>query len=105
MNILDGIIETPNRIIIMTTNYPEKLDKALLREGRIDINIKLKLFNKKMINELLSSFYELDDDYLINNEKFNNIIDYKISPAQIINICQRNINSIENTLDEILSFN
>jgi hypothetical protein len=105
LNILDGIIETPDRIIIMTTNYPEKLDKALLREGRIDINIKLKLFNKSMINELLSSFYELDDKYLINNEKFNNIIDYKISPAQIINICQRNINSIENTLDEILLFN
>ena len=29
LNILDGIIETPGRIIIMTTNYPEKLDKSL----------------------------------------------------------------------------
>ncbi len=102
LNILDGIIETPGRIIIMTTNYPEKLDKALLREGRIDINTELKLFNKLMIKDLLIFFYEVSNDYFENNDLFNKIIDYKISPAQIINICQKNIDNIDNTINEII---
>ena len=37
LNILDGINECPGRIIIMTTNYPKLLDKALIRPGRIDL--------------------------------------------------------------------
>ena len=102
LNIIDGIIETPGRIIIMTTNYPKKLDKALLREGRIDLNIELKLFNKLMIKDLLLFFYEVSNEYFENNKKFNEIIDYKISPAQIINICQKNIDNINNTINEII---
>jgi hypothetical protein len=102
LNILDGIIETPGRIIIMTTNYPEKLDKALLREGRIDLNIELKLFNKEMIKKLLLFFYEVSNEYFENNNSFSKIIDYKISPAQIINICQKNIDNIDNTINEII---
>jgi hypothetical protein len=102
LNILDGIIETPGRIIIMTTNYPEKLDKALLREGRIDLNIELKLFNKEMIKKLLLFFYEVSNEYFENNNSYNKIVDYKISPAQIINICQKNIDNIDNTINEII---
>lgn len=41
LNVLDGVVDTPNRIVIMTTNHPEKLDPALIRPGRI---------NKKVIN-------------------------------------------------------
>jgi len=38
--VLDGVVDSPNRIVIMTTNHPEKLDPALIRPGRI---------NKKML--------------------------------------------------------
>ena len=55
----------------MTTNYPKKLDKALLREGRIDLNIELKLFNKTMIKDLLLFFYEVQNYYFENNNNFN----------------------------------
>ena len=40
LNILDGVLETPGRIIIMTSNEPWKLDAALKRPGRIDVNIE-----------------------------------------------------------------
>ena len=40
---LDGVVDTPNRIVIMTTNHPEKLDPALIRPGRI---------NKKVIRRV-----------------------------------------------------
>lgn len=36
---LDGVIDQENRIVIMTTNHPEKLDRALVRPGRIDVQV------------------------------------------------------------------
>jgi len=36
LNALDGVVDSPNRILIMTTNHPEKLDPALIRPGRVD---------------------------------------------------------------------
>mgnify|MGYP003866327329 CR=1 FL=1 len=41
LNALDGIVDTPGRIVIMTTNHPEMLDPALVRPGRIDKNLEL----------------------------------------------------------------
>ncbi|KAG1666901.1 hypothetical protein FOA52_013535 [Chlamydomonas sp. UWO 241] len=34
LNVLDGVIDTPERIIVMTTNFPELLE--LIRPGRIN---------------------------------------------------------------------
>ncbi len=36
LNVLDGVVDTPGRIIVMTSNHPEKLDPALIRPGRIN---------------------------------------------------------------------
>ena len=41
LNVLDGIVDTPGRMLIMTSNHPEKLDSALIRPGRIDKVIRL----------------------------------------------------------------
>ena len=49
----------------MTSNYPEKLDKALLRPGRIDINLEVGYCDKPMIKEMFKFFYkkEIDKDF------------------------------------------
>lgn len=36
LNILDGVASQEGRVLIMTTNHLEKLDKALIRPGRVD---------------------------------------------------------------------
>merc|ERR1719410_800686 len=41
LNVLDGVVDTPGRILIMTSNHPEKLDPALIRPGRIDKKLML----------------------------------------------------------------
>merc|ERR1711918_205363 len=41
LNVLDGVVDTPNRIVVMTTNHPEKLDPALLRPGRVNLKLYL----------------------------------------------------------------
>ena len=41
LNVLDGVVDTPERIVVMTTNHPEILDPALIRPGRIDQRLLL----------------------------------------------------------------
>jgi len=53
LNVLDGILEIDGRMLIITTNYPEKIDEALLRPGRIDIKIELKEATSKIIKCIL----------------------------------------------------
>lgn len=38
---LDGVVDTPGRIVVMTTNHKEELDPALIRPGRIDKDLLL----------------------------------------------------------------
>ena len=58
LNVLDGILESNGIIYIITTNYPEKIDKALLRPGRINFTIDFKKSDYKTIKEMLEFFYE-----------------------------------------------
>jgi mitochondrial chaperone BCS1 len=37
LNAIDGVFSRDGRLLIMTTNYPEKLDAALTRPGRVDL--------------------------------------------------------------------
>lgn len=41
LNVLDGVVDTPGRIVVMTTNVIDVLDDALIRPGRIDKKILL----------------------------------------------------------------
>lgn len=36
LNVLDGVVDTPGRLLVMSTNHPEVLDPALIRPGRIN---------------------------------------------------------------------
>lgn len=58
LNVLDGILESNGIIYIITTNYPEKIDKALLRPGRINFTIDFKKSDYNTIKEMLEYFYE-----------------------------------------------
>lgn len=41
LNVLDGVASQEGRIVLMTSNFAEKLDKALVRPGRVDRMIYL----------------------------------------------------------------
>lgn len=57
LNALDGIIEH-KYIIILTTNFPEKLDSALTRPGRITKMIYLTNIIKQDLIEMLEYYYK-----------------------------------------------
>ena len=105
LNILDGILQTPGRMLVITTNYPEKIDKAITRPGRIDKHYKFTKMMKNEISERLSHFYDID----LNDKKFSNlskkidkIPEEQITTAEFMEICKMHKDNIEECLDYLI---
>ncbi|KAJ5355193.1 uncharacterized protein N7496_012405 [Penicillium cataractarum] len=62
LNVLDGVAASEGRILVMTTNHPEKLDDALLRAGRIDMQIEFRLAISEDIEKLYKSIYSVSKE-------------------------------------------
>ena len=45
-------------ILILTTNHKERLDVALIRSGRVDIELKFKYATDGQMEKLFRSFYD-----------------------------------------------
>jgi hypothetical protein len=101
LNILDGILETPGRIIIMTTNFPKLLDKALIRPGRIDLICEFTKCTNEMIIEFIESFHDIK---LNENEKKKIMLlePYKYTPAEMTKILFENFDSSEKAIEYII---
>ncbi len=101
LNLLDGVLETPNRILIITSNYPERLDKALIRPGRIDLNIHFDNADIGMIMEMFRHFYDLDKDS-VDKLKLNPGLDKLLTPAEVIAVL---CNNYKNASDAVAGLN
>lgn len=67
LDVMDGIVETPGRILILTTNKIDKvrnIDRAFLRPGRIDEQLEMGYISAKSLVEMVESIYktELTDE-------------------------------------------
>jgi chaperone BCS1 len=58
LELLDGLVETPGRILVITTNHPDELDQALVRPGRVDMDIKFTKATRKDIAEMYKIWYQ-----------------------------------------------
>ena len=101
LNLLDGVLETPNRILIITSNYPERLDKALIRPGRIDLDIHFDYADMEMILDMFRHFYNLS---ILEAKKLelNPKIDKMFTPAEIIAVLCNNYKTAD---DAVASLN
>ena len=52
LNVIDGVASQEGRVLIMTTNYIERLDEALIRPGRADRKVEFRLADEEMITQL-----------------------------------------------------
>ncbi len=82
LNMFDGINECSGRIIIMTSNKPEVLDKALIRPGRIDIKLNFQKCTRYDVMRLVNLFWKIE----IEEERLIQDIDMKYTSADIYNI-------------------
>jgi len=94
LNALDGIFYTHGRILIATTNHPEKLDSALIRPGRIDLKVEIGFVNTEILDQFIKSFYP---DIEIDLTDFD--IRDNISIAELQNMAMLGL-----SIDDILLF-
>jgi chaperone BCS1 len=57
LNCLDGIASEENRIFMLTTNYVEALDSALVRPGRCDVKTLIDYASRTQIHKMFLHFY------------------------------------------------
>lgn len=86
LNVLDGVIDTPGRMLIMTSNHPEMLDPALIRPGRIDKKLLLSYLGYKDLVSMLELYFQLE----LSGEQVERVRDavndppsLKLTPAEV----------------------
>ncbi|KAI8958542.1 BCS1 N terminal-domain-containing protein [Daldinia sp. FL1419] len=60
LNAIDGVASQEGRVLIMTTNTPEQLDDALIRPGRVDLQVAFSNATQDQARELFVRMYEED---------------------------------------------
>lgn len=58
LNAIDGVASHEGRVLIMTTNKPEALDEALIRPGRVDVQVQFSNASSTQAGELFHRMYE-----------------------------------------------
>jgi SpoVK/Ycf46/Vps4 family AAA+-type ATPase len=96
LNLLDGTLEASGRILAITSNFPERIDKALIRPGRIDMIVHFRKCNIQILKEMVNSFYDTEFEEWTLPE-----LDYKWSPAEVNQILFRNFTTPETALEEL----
>jgi hypothetical protein len=102
LNVLDGVRETPGRIIILSTNYPERLDEALLRPGRFDMMLEFEKHTPQVIKLHMEKHYDIE----LTDKQWTRInqssLDKKWTPAEVSQILFRRIGDPNKAIDDLL---
>lgn len=98
LNSLDGIGHVDKQIVFMTTNCKMVLDKALIRPGRIDIDLEFKYSTKKQVKNMFDKFLPKQKDVFL--DFYKKIKHLKLTTAILQQFFFGNIFS-ENILDHI----
>ncbi|EER05664.1 bcs1 aaa-type ATPase, putative [Perkinsus marinus ATCC 50983] len=87
LNALDGIVDSPGRILVMTTNHPERLDPALIRPGRINKRIHMGWMMPDMAAQMLSHYLSVRPSPEEEAEIEHMFGSFNISPATLEQTC------------------
>jgi DNA polymerase III delta prime subunit len=103
LNVLDGVRETPGRIIILSTNYPERLDEALLRPGRFDMMIEFEKHSRTVLKQHIKKYYGTELTSQQSQRLDNESLHFKWTPAEVGQILFRRIQNIDLAIDDLVN--
>lgn len=86
LNVLDGVVDTPGRMLVMTSNHPELLDPALIRPGRIDKKMLLSYLGYADLILMLEHYFQVkltEEEAERVKNAVNDPPQLKFTPAQI----------------------
>jgi len=99
LEVLDGVMEMEGRMLIITTNYPEKLDKALIRPGRIDMKVHFGPMNGENIIRMYKHFFETDSPASVSS---SDLPDLKWTPAEVTQVFLNNMDNPQEALKQLI---
>jgi hypothetical protein len=88
LNQIDGVSDRHGMILVMTTNFPEKLDEALIRDGRVDYRIFFGFCDHEQIYKLFKNFYngELEVSMADIQKAIKITEEVRIAPCTVENV-------------------
>jgi chaperone BCS1 len=89
-------LESSGRIIAISSNYPERIDKALIRPGRIDMIVQFRKCNRAILQEMVNNFYDIEIPDWTSPE-----LEYVWTPAEVNQILFRNFDKSEDAIQEL----
>lgn len=107
LNLFDGIKECPGRIIFLTSNYMNKIDSALKRPGRIDIQLKMDYVDIIQFKQFYNFYYKNQLQQNIEKKITNIFSNNNITPADLSNIFMMSEDHLEfiNNIEYLYSSN
>ena len=89
LNALDGIVEAPGRIVVLTSNHPEKLDPALVRPGRVTMKLYLGHVDGASAEAMCHHYFGAGGDVAAVAAAVEALADAgkRFSPAQLEHLC------------------
>ena len=100
LEVLDGVMEMEGRMLVITTNYPEKLDRALIRPGRIDLKMRFCKCARENLVDMYNHYFEaeLPDDFDVEE-----LPDRKWTPAEATQVFLNNMHNPVQGLKELVN--
>ena len=79
LSVFDGTLDSPGRMVIITTNHIDRIDQALKRPGRVNQIIEFKKMTRSCTKEYIEACFGIS----LTAEQVARIPDMKLTPAKI----------------------
>ena len=100
LNLLDGNYTLPEKsIIVMTTNYLNRIDPAIYRKGRVDYLIELEKPNKEIIQNIFNYYY---DQHVVTEDDLDKL-NGKLPTCEYTNSILLNIEDQSRAINNLVS--
>jgi ATP-dependent 26S proteasome regulatory subunit len=80
LNLLQGTLTKEGTVFVATTNYIQKLDTALVRDGRFDVKIELKKCNREQLSQMFDIFFGIT----LSESLLHRFREFQFIPATIL---------------------
>jgi len=102
LNALDGVGSSNGQIIVLTTNLREQLDSALIRNGRVDVQIEFANATPEQFELMWRAFYPVASD---RSKEFSCSLQKLIGRDEISTACLQHffVMHQKNTADEAIN--
>lgn len=92
LNNLDGVVTPHGLIVFMSTNHRERLDPAVLRRGRVDLELELDLLDSDQLRRLAVQMLGEEPPDLPDG-----VGQLRISPAEIVEVVKQHLDKPDPT--------